>query len=238
MTTINNTAKSKKIKGILFFTIILIFFTIIGILVGKPMIQMASNPAEFRNWVDRYGIWGRTAFVGMIFIQNVIAIIPGEPLEICAGYAFGAVEGTILCIIGSVIGSVTVFLFVRRFGIKLVEIFFSKEKLDNLKFLHNTRRLNIFVLIFTLIPGTPKDLMSYFVGLTKMKLSIWIFITAVGRIPSIVTSTIGGDGLGNKQYMTAIIVFGVTMLISLFGLAIYNYICKKTGSEPDENSEN
>ena len=40
-------------------------------------------------------IWGRVAFIGMVIFQIIVACIPGEPLEIGAGYAFGALEGTI-----------------------------------------------------------------------------------------------------------------------------------------------
>lgn len=223
----NNTNKKQKIHGIAAILIIVVFFTLIAILVGRPLVQMASDPDAFRDWIDDYGIWGRLAFIGMVVLQNIIAIIPGEPLEICAGYAFGAIEGTLLCVAASVIGSVIVFLFVRAYGMKLVELFFEREKLDDLKFLKNSKKLNLFVFIFTVIPGTPKDMMAYFVGLTKMKLSTWIFITAVGRIPSIVTSTIGGDGLGDQKYITAAIVFFITLLISLLGIAVYKYICKK-----------
>ena len=49
--------------------------------------------------------------MGMVILQVVIAVLPGEPFEIAAGYAFGAVEGSILCIAASTLGSITVFLF-------------------------------------------------------------------------------------------------------------------------------
>lgn len=176
-------------------------------------------------------IHGILSLIIIMVLQNVIAIIPGEPLEICAGYAFGTIEGTLLCIAASVIGSVIVFLFVRTYGMRFVELFFDKEKLGRLKFLHNTQKLNLFVFIFTVIPGTPKDMMSYFVGLTSMKLSTWIFITAVGRIPSIITSTIGGDVIGKQKYITAVIVFAITLFISLAGIILYQYLCKKMNKD-------
>ena len=69
--------------------------------VGKPMLQFVSQPEQFRAWVDSHGFWGRLAFLGMVAFQVIIAIVPGEPLEIGAGYAFGAVEGTLLCILGT-----------------------------------------------------------------------------------------------------------------------------------------
>lgn len=210
-------------KKIYLFAIIvaLLFIAAVGYLVGKPMVDFVREPERFRAWVDSSGFVSRVIFVGMVVFQLVIALIPGEPLEMGAGYAFGAVEGTILCIIGCVIGSALVFLFVRRFGVKLVEVFFPREKIRSLRFLQDSRRLNLLTFIVFFIPGTPKDLLSYFIGLTDMKLGTWLFITAVARIPSIVTSTVTGDALGLKDYQFALIAFGVTLALSLAGILVY-----------------
>ena len=210
-------------KKIYLFAIIvaLIFIAAVGYLVGKPMVEFVREPERFRAWVDSSGFASRVIFVGMVVFQLIIALIPGEPLEMGAGYAFGAVEGTILCIIGCVIGSALVFLFVRRFGVKLVEVFFPREKIRSLRFLQDSRRLNLLTFIVFFIPGTPKDLLSYFIGLTDMKLGTWLCITAVARIPSIVTSTVTGDALGLKDYQFALIAFGVTLALSLAGILVY-----------------
>ena len=210
-------------KKIYLFAIIvaLIFIGAVGYLVGKPMVEFVREPERFRAWVDSSGFVSRVIFVGMVVFQLIIALIPGEPLEMGAGYAFGAVEGTILCIIGCVIGSALVFLFVRRFGVKLVEVFFPREKIRSMRFLQDSRRLNLLTFIVFFIPGTPKDLLSYFIGLTDMKLGTWLLITAVARIPSIVTSTVTGDALGLKDYQFALIAFGVTLALSLAGILVY-----------------
>ena len=210
-------------KKIYLFAIIvaLIFIAAVGYLVGKPMVEFVREPERFRAWVDSSGFASRVIFVGMVVFQLIIALIPGEPLEMGAGYAFGAWEGTILCIIGCVIGSALVFLFVRRFGVKLVEVFFPREKIRSLRFLQDSRRLNLLTFIVFFIPGTPKDLLSYFIGLTDMKLGTWLLITAVARIPSIVTSTVTGDALGLKDYQFALIAFGVTLALSLLGILVY-----------------
>ena len=210
-------------KKIYLFAIIvaLIFIAAVGYLVGKPMVEFVREPERFRAWVDSSGFVSRVIFVGMVIFQLIIALIPGEPLEMGAGYAFGAWEGTILCIIGCVIGSALVFLFVRRFGVKLVEVFFPREKIRSLRFLQDSRRLNLLTFIVFFIPGTPKDLLSYFIGLTDMKLGTWLLITAVARIPSIVTSTVTGDALGLKDYQFALIAFGVTLALSLAGILVY-----------------
>jgi uncharacterized membrane protein YdjX (TVP38/TMEM64 family) len=162
----------------------------------------------------------------MVVLQLIIAIIPGEPLEIGAGYAFGVLEGTLLCLAGAVLGSAIVFLLVRRFGVKLVEALYSRERIMSLRFLSDRKRMKILAFLIMLIPGTPKDLLSYFMGLTDIKLPTWLLIVATARIPSVITSTMGGGALGMKNYQFAILVFAATLLLSGAGLLIYNRITK------------
>ena len=220
------TVKQKKIFSICAIIIYILFSVAILWFIGRPLIRFVGEPEEFRAWVDDHGFWGKAAFIGMIVLQVIVAIIPGEPFEIGAGYAFGMWEGTLLCMIGILCGSAIVFLIVRIFGIKLVEVFFPVKKIESLKLLQNHKRFNTIVFILSFVPGTPKDLLSYFIGLTEMKLSTWLGIVAVSRIPSVITSTIGGNALGSQNYKFAIIVFSVTAVIAGIGLFIYNRISR------------
>lgn len=221
------TDKHKKIVGVFAIVFFIIFMVAVFWLAGRPMIQFVEDPDQYRAWIDGKGLWGQISFVAMFFFQVVVAIIPGEPLEICAGYAFGAVEGTILSTIGIALGSAAVFMLVRTLGVKLVEVFFSVEKIRSMRFLRESRKRNTLAFIIMLIPGTPKDLISYFAGLTDMKLSEWLIITTVARIPSVVTSTLGGNALAEQNYLSAVIVFAVTAVISIIGIAIYNRISRR-----------
>ena len=157
----------------------------------------------------------------MMSVQIIAAMIPGEPLEIAAGYAFGAAEGTALCLLGALLGGTAVFLGVRRFGRRAVEAFFPPEKIDALPLLRNGRRLEGWLFVVFLFPGTPKDLLTYCAGLTHMRLGKWLAISVVGRIPSVLTSTIGGDALGAGSYGFAALVFGATLLLCGAGLVVY-----------------
>lgn len=217
---------SKKQLGFAVIAAATIVLALIIWRVGVPLVRFASEPEKFRLWVESSGVWSRFAYAGMMIFQIIIAFLPGEPFEIAAGYAFGAVEGTILCLAASTLGSMLVFLLVRRYGMRLVELFFSADKLKSIRFLKTTPRRGFIFFIIFMIPGTPKDLLCYFAGLTDMKLLTWLAICSLGRLPAIVTSTVGGDALGTSDYRFAIIVFAVTLGISLIGIAVYKLICK------------
>ncbi|MBQ0037975.1 MAG: TVP38/TMEM64 family protein [Clostridiales bacterium] len=218
------TPKQKKWIAAAAIALYLALTAFLCIFVGRPMVHFARQPELFRDWVSAHGWSGRLAYVGMVFLQVAVAIIPGEPLEIAGGYAFGAVWGTVLCLLGAALGSVTVFALVRRWGMTLVEVFFPAKKIRSLRFLQSTpRRDALFCLIFT-VPGTPKDLLSYFAGLTDLGWRKWLLICTVGRLPSLLTSTVGGDALGLQDYRFAILVFLITLAISGLGWLFYRFI--------------
>lgn len=214
--------------------IFLLFCGLVGWFVGVPMIRLAENPEAFRLWVDKYGIWGKLIFIGMVFIQVLIALIPGEPVELAAGYAFGFWEGTLLSMAGILLGSLVIFLLVRKFGVKLVEVFFSHKDIKQLNFLKNSKKTAVIAFLLMLIPGTPKDFLSYFAGLTKLKLCQWIMIVGIARLPSLVTSTATGAAAGEKNYILAGVMLVITALISIAGILYYRRISKQESSVPSE----
>ena len=225
MKTPNERIRKKRLA----WAAILLFFAATALIcwqVGIPMVRLASEPEHFRQWIEQQRLGGQLIYIGMVALQVLAAIIPGEALEIAGGYAFGALEGTILCLIGGTLGSFLVICLVRRFGMPLVELFFSQEKLHNVRFLKSSPKRTVLFLLIFMIPGTPKDLLYYFVGLTDIRLPTLMLICSLGRLPAIVTSTIGGNALGSQQYGFAVLVFIVTFLLSGSGLLLYNRICK------------
>ena len=134
------TDRHKKILYSASIVLFLMFSFAVGWYIGGPMVRLAGRPEHFREWVDKSGVWGRVLFVGMVFLQVIVALIPGEPLELAAGYAFGAVEGSLLCMLGILLGSTVVFLLVRKLGPKFVEVFFPEREIKRLSFLKNPRK--------------------------------------------------------------------------------------------------
>lgn len=205
---------------------VLILFLMVFWFAGRPILALAADPDRFRAWVAERGWWGQLAFVGMMALQIFVAVIPGEPLELAAGYAFGAWLGMGLCLAGAALGSISVFLLVRSLGVKAVETFFPREKIMELSFLKDVRRRDVLIFTLFCIPGSPKDLLTYVSGLTNISLARWLLLTTPARIPSIITSTVGGDALGVGNVPFAVGVFAVTLLISGGGILAYRRICR------------
>lgn len=227
----NVTEKQRKGVWAMAFVIFVVLCGTVIWFIGRPMIALAGDPEAFRDWVDSFGFLGKLAYVGMMALQVLIVLIPGEPFELAGGYAFGWFEGTILALTGFVIGSAAVFMLVRKFGVKLVQVFFTEDKIREMEFLKNPKKTKIIAFIIMMIPGTPKALISYFAGLTKLTLKQWLTIVAVARVPSLISSTIPGGAAGSENYVLAAVVWGISLVVSAIGVVYYRRICKQQQEE-------
>ncbi len=200
---------------------------LLSVWAGGPMVRFISQPERFRDWVERSGVWGWLGYCSMVFLQVVVALLPGEPFEIAGGYAFGALWGTALYLAAATAGSMAVFALVRQFGRPLVRLYFPEEKLRLLRFLRTGRRRVLLLALLFLLPGTPKDLMCYFAGLTEIRWPVWLLICSLGRLPAALPSALGGNALGTEQYGTALAVFAAALVISGGGLWLFQKTCRE-----------
>ena len=205
-----------RVRASVVLSIASVVFTGLTVLGIWLMWRYMDDPAKVREIIGDHYVLGALCMILISAVQVVVALIPGELVEISAGYVFGAWGGALLCLAGTTLGSVLVLLLVRRFGGRFVYAFYPKEKIDALP-----------TLVLFLLPGTPKDLLTYGIGLTDMSIPSYLALTTVARFPSVITSTVGGNAVGEKKYLWAVAVFLVTAAISLAGLCLYNRIGKR-----------
>ena len=186
-----------------------------------------ENLDKMQAFIAEHWIAGVLIFMAICAIQVIIALIPGEAVEIAAGVIFGSWEGALVCLVGIMTGSVIVILLVRKFGRKFVESLYPREKIDSLPILNNPKKRNAVIALLFFIPGTPKDLITYIVGLTEVSIPMYILLTTIARIPSIIMSTFGGDAFGEGEILKAILIFAATAIVSGLGYLVYAIIQKK-----------
>jgi len=213
--------RRKRIIAIISVILFVAFSMFVIFVVAGPFLEMIDDPAAFRAWVDGRRLLGRLAVIGIICLQAVFSFLPAEPMEISSGYAFGSFEGALLCSIGFLIAGIIMFSLTRLWGIKLVELFVSREKIYSLKYIKDPKKLRILVFILFFIPGIPKDLLTYFFALTPIKMWEFLLISTCARFPAIISSSIVGNALGEQRYKAAIIVFAVIAVVSLVGIWVY-----------------
>lgn len=218
--------RKRKWFGAVSLIMALLLLGLLTVLFAKVLAPYMSSSEEFMMFLEGFGWKGRFILLGLQCIQVIFALIPGEVIEFGAGYAYGVLEGTLICMMGIALCSSGIFLLVKKFGTPLVELFLSREKISQLRFLNDEKKLKRLVFLLFFIPGTPKDALTYFVGLTKLTLQEFLTISLIARIPSVISSTICGHMMMKQNYVTTIIVYAITAAVSGIGYLLYKQILK------------
>ena len=215
----------KKTRILIVIGIIAVFLLTVGF--SLPFIKYINEPQKLQIILESYGTFAPIMFMLIIMIQTLIPFIPGEPFELLAGYLFGTIKGTIFCLLAASLASIIIIFFVKKYGTRLIEVFYSRKEHEKTNIFKSKKVFLIYALIF-MLPGTPKDLLCYIGGLTEFDIIPLVIVTTIGRIPSIITSTIPSDALAEKNYALAIIIYTITIIISIISLYVYNkYLEKK-----------
>ena len=226
-----NKKKSKYFKIALIIITILLIAGIVWKL--APLIANLSTTegqVAFKEQIGNMGFSGGLMLMGLELLQIILVVLPAEPLEVLAGMCYGTWGGTLFITFAAFISTVMIYFLIAKLGKKVLENFMSKEKIDkieNSKFLKNTRRLEIIMFLLFFIPGTPKDLLVYIGALLPIKPIRFIMISTFARFPSIISSTMVGDNITNGEWTISLIIYGVTFLITAVGI----YISKKKGGK-------
>lgn len=183
------------------------------------LLAWLADARAVRAFVADHAFASRLTMLGINIVQVLLAFLPGEPVELASGYAFGFWEGTALCLVASGLATSAIYWATRRWGWKLVGLFFDRSLFDRFSWLKSAKRLELIMLIVFLIPGTPKDFLTYFAGLTNMRFLPVVLIATFGRIPSIVTSTITASAVGSGNWpLVACTLVASALLLAVGGL--------------------
>ena len=165
-----------------------------------------------------------------IMLQVVFALLPGEPLELASGFLFGNFYGTLLCLAGSCLGTFFVYYLVMLFKHKIINLFFSREKVQEVEQMLSKNKSKFWIFLIFLVPGSPKDILTYVASLGNINLVRWLIMTTLGRIPSILTSTYLSASLKEGDIISALIVLLLTIAMVILGGIYYRYSVKKSNA--------
>ncbi len=214
---------SKQGKIALFVVFFLVVIGVVWLIARlcSPLIDMMSDPAtqaQFEDWVNSLGILGVGIMLLIQIAQIVIAFIPGEFVQVMAGAMYGTWGGLALCLVGCVFASAIIFTLIRRLGRDFVVKVFGEEQLAKYDFLQDSSKLETLVFILFLIPGLPKDVLTYIVPLSPISLKNFLVLSTIGRIPGMVASTLIGSSVTDANWPLIIGIFAVVIAVALLGI--------------------
>ena len=235
--------KIKILKLIILISLIIIIagLTIYFLPILKKL-NTQQGQIEFKEKVNNNKALGFLILLGLEIAQIVLAILPGEPVEILAGICFGTFWGTIFLMFSIFITTLLIYVLVKKYGKKFIYEFFPKnqvEKIENSKLFKDEKKIEMVMILLFLIPGTPKDLFVYIGGLLPIKPSRFIATATLLRFPSIISSTIAGDSILAGKWQISLLAYIVTFIITFIIILIIKKCDKsKTTEEVFETIKN
>lgn len=165
------------------------------------------------------GAAGVLILLALQFLQVVVAIIPGEVVQLAAGLMYGPLWGTVILVAGATLSSAVVYKLVHSLGAPFVRDMVSPQHMERFNQFQNSGKLDVVVFVLFLIPGLPKDAFTYLVPLTEMKMKDFLLITTVARTPGILGSTYVASGLANGNIAGSIVVIVIVAVAAALCIA-------------------
>ena len=205
----------------MFFLAFFIVFSGVVALLAWPFIRELQSPEyreAFSAWITGLGFRGVLILFGIMVFQVIVAPIPGGPVQIFAGAAYGTWGGLLIALAGCIVATMLIFATVRKFGLPFVKRFLGENTLATWSFLASEKKASLLVFILFLIPGTPKSFLVYLGPLTRLSMVQFTVISVLGRFPALLSSTIMGDAAMQGNWVLFFVVFGFTAVFGILGI--------------------
>jgi len=176
------------------------------------LVQRLSNREQLVEMLRSAGIRGPLVCIGVQFVQVVIFVIPGEITQFAAGYVFGAWLGFLYSVSGIMLGAAFNFGFARVVGRPTLERLIHRSTLDKVdRALNNAKGKSALFLLF-LLPGMPKDAMSYGAGLSNINMIEFIVVSGLARSPALLASILLGSQAYRQDYTAMVLTAGLVVV--------------------------
>ena len=196
-------------------------------------LKTAEGRKALQLYIESKKTVGIFIFIGFQAFQVLLPIIP--PIQIIGGALFGTIWGSIYSFIGLYLGMSIVYGLVRIVGYPIVEAFVSKKDLKRFKFLQDPDKVALIFFFIYLIPGMPKDTVSFFAPLTDMKKKTYFLYVIPARFPLLFLSAVFGSAISKGNFnlvaILSIIMIDIGIIGFIFRDKVINYFEKKSKSK-------
>lgn len=221
-----NIRKAKKTK---LFLSVLKLVVLSAIVIGIPLYIVFCQRGfidQFRSfddvlaYLERYKFESIFIYIGIQVVQIVISVIPGQAFQFAAGYLYGFIPGLIFSMIGAFLGTLISFYLSRLLGKDAVHLFFGEERINHFICRLNSKKAYTIVFLLYLIPGLPKDVVSYAAGVSEMKFKAFMAFSMAGRVFGMGGSLLIGAFYFKEHYI-GMAVIGVFAAVAFVLCIIY-----------------
>ena len=206
--------KILSILKLLALAMIIIAVPLYFYLYKGDLISNLKNPDNIvavADFIKEYKTESIFIYLGLQIAQIIISVLPGQVFQMAAGYIYGTLFGIILSLIGAALGSALAYFLAYFLGRDAIRLFIKPDTLDTWVTRLNSKKAYIVIFLLYLIPGLPKDMISYPAGIARVNFKAFIVMSLLGRLPAMSASVLIGAMYEQKNYY----VMGAVAIISV-----------------------
>lgn len=179
----------------------------------KEALNDRDNEALLLSTIRSYGAKGVPIIIGLQALQVMVAFFPAVIIQMLAGLAYGVWLGSLLCLVGCVLGNMLVFGALRQFKNTLGGFFKPKPSLKGGKWLdankiRQMKNPEVMALLLYFIPGMPNGVLPYLFAGTSITFVRFLLCVTLASAPSVLVSAWLGQSLSHKNYLLAALLAG------------------------------
>ena len=178
------------------------------------IVRLYQDKKFLKETVRSWGWMAPLVFIAIQALQVIISPIPGEITGPVGGALFGTWLGLFYSTIGLTVGTLFCFWVGRKWGEPLVRPWLSEHHWNQMNFVLEAEGAIICFILY-LIPGFPKDILSYLFGISPMPFWLFAVVSTVARIPGTWVSSYFGAHVAEQQYIWAIAFMAVIIALCL-----------------------
>lgn len=178
-----------------------------------PFYEFLTDKDRVKGAIKAAGPLAPLVFIALQTLQVILAPIPGEATGFIGGYLFGVPLGLLYSTLGLTLGSTAAFLLGHWLGKRFVTKMVSPAAMQRFDFLMERQGALIAFILF-LIPGFPKDYLSFILGLSPMDFRVFLVICTIGRLPGTLMLTLQGAQVYKGNYWISLILLGFCMVLA------------------------
>jgi uncharacterized membrane protein YdjX (TVP38/TMEM64 family) len=184
----------------------------------KPYYYFISDKEKISGMLRATGNWGPLVFI-LLEAAQVLTIFWPVPLEIAGGFLFGLPLGLFYSTVGLTLGAVLAFLLGRWLERTYLRQLVNPAKLQRFRQLMKREGALAAFIIF-LVPGVPKDFVSYILGFTSLSLKFFVVAVTLFRLPSTFLLNLQGAEAAKGHYWLSVGLIGLNYFLAVL---IYRY---------------
>lgn len=203
------------LSALLFTLLVLVVWLVFtDAAIVKTVVRLYRDKRYLKDTVAAWGWMAPIVFIGIQSLQVIISPIPGEITGPVGGALFGTWWGLVYSTVGLTAGTLFCFWVGRMWGEPLIRPWLSERHWNRMSFVLEAEGAIICLTLY-LIPGFPKDIISYLFGISPMTFWVFALVSTLGRVPGTFVSSYFGAHVADHEYIWALVFLALVAAVCL-----------------------